>query len=410
MKDTNTTMTTSRLAVAALLGFALASVPACKKPAPAPTADPSGTAAAQAAIPTRFARVEARKLDRSLEVSGTLDADERSEVAAQTGGAVLKVLIDSGSRVKKGDVLVELDGREASLRVATANATAKQQLARLGIERGQKFDPEAVADVRSAREARDLAVLEYDRAKRLFDAGGVTQAALDQAKSGAERARAQYDAARNGAEQAWAGLAAAEAQARLSAKGADDTRIRAPFDGAVVEKRIAPGEYAQPGRVVAVLVRDNPLRLRIDVPEADVGGVAEGRAVELKVAAHPGRTFQGVIKRIGASVKVQSRTLPVEAEVPNDQGILRPGFFATARVALAGEATDALVVPKAAIGTSGSSSRVFVRSGNRVAERLVTVGRDVGELVEVRGAIKEGDEVAVDAIAELSDSAEIAAR
>jgi RND family efflux transporter MFP subunit len=401
----------SLLAVA-LMVVGVGSVMGCKKKTPAPTADAQATAAAanKGPVAAQFAKVETRKLPRALEVSGTLDPDERSEVASPGSGTVLKVNIDVGSRVKKGDVLVELDGRESSLRLAGANATTQQQLARLGIKPGDKFDADATPEVRAAKEARDLAISEAERMQALFDRGAVTQQQLDQAKSGAERARAQYDAARNGADQAWAGLLAAQAQAGLSSKAVGDSRIRAPFEGSVVEKRVSPGEFANTGRVVAVLVDDNPLRFRFDVPEADVGGIEVGRPVELSVAAHPGKIFKAEVKRVGASINAKNRTLPVEAEIANDDGKLRAGFFAKARIALEGEATESLLVPKAAVGQTGSSARVFVRSGTRVSERLVTLGREVDGMVEVRGQLAATDEVAIEAVDQLSDGAAVAPR
>jgi RND family efflux transporter MFP subunit len=383
----------------------------CSRSSPPPPASSvvAGASSASASVPVRFAKVESRMLPRTLEVSGTLDADERSEVAAQTGGAVVKVEVDVGSRVKEGDVLVRLDARDAALRAASASATATQQSARLGIRAGEKFDPLTVPDVRAAKEAMDLAVSEADRTKALFDSGTVSQAAWDQARSQAERARAQYDVARNGVDQTWAGMLAAQAQARLAQKAQDDTLIRAPFAGAVVEKRIAPGEFAAPGRVVVVLVRDNPLRLRMDIPETDVSEIALGKRVEMTVAAYPGRTFSGEIKRIGASLKQASRTLPVEAEIPNDAGELHPGFFARAQVAVAQGEAQALLVPRNAVGHTGNTSRLFVRAGDRVLEKLVTVGRDAGDLVEVKGQIAAGEEVAVDHVDTLTDGAEVAA-
>jgi RND family efflux transporter MFP subunit len=399
----------SHAAVAAVVAMAVASFGCSRSSAgsPPPPASSAATGASSASAPIRFSKVEARTLPRTLEVSGTLDADERSEVAAQTGGAVVKVEVDVGSRVKEGDVLVRLDGRDAALRAASASASATQQSARLGLKSGDKFDPLTVPDVRAAKEAMDLAVTDADRTKALFEGGSVSQAAWDQARSQAERARAQYDVARNSVEQAWAGLLAAQAQARLAQKAQDDTVVRAPFAGAVVEKRIAPGEFAAPGRVVVILVRDNPLRFRMDIPETDVSEIALGKRVELTVAAYPGRKFSGEIKRIGASLKQASRTLPVEAEIQNDGGELHPGFFARAQVAVAQGEVQALLVPKAAIGQSGSTSRLFVRAGDRVLEKLVTVGRDLGDLVEVRGQIAAGEEVALDRVDSLTDGAEV---
>jgi multidrug efflux pump subunit AcrA (membrane-fusion protein) len=125
------------------------------------------------------------------------------------------------------------------------------------------------------------------------------------------------------------------------------------------------------------------------------------------VASAPGKPVRGVVKRVGASVKQQSRALPVEAEVPNDDGRLKPGFFARAEILLSGGDAPALLVPRAAIGSTGTASRVFVRAGTRVVERLVTAGREVDGLVEVRGAVTAADEVATDAVDKLADGAEI---
>ncbi|MFO0762722.1 MAG: efflux RND transporter periplasmic adaptor subunit [Byssovorax sp.] len=381
---------------------------ACKR---APDSDKTPVAAAAADAPSmpavRFTKVIEQSLPPTLEVSGTLAADESSEVAAPGAGIVQSVEIDVGSRVKKGDVLVRIDGRDASLRLAQANAARAQAQARLGMPAGQAFDPKKMAEVRAAKEAMDLAVTDADRTKTLFDSGGVPQAQWDAARARAEQARAQYDAALNGAQQAWAGLAAADAQANLAQKAVSDTVIRAPFDGAVAERRISVGEFCQVGKVVAVVVQQDPLRLRVDVPEADAGQIAEGREVTVSVAAYPGRTFRGTVKRIGASIKAQTRALPIEAEVQNPDGALKPGTFARALIALGGAERKALLVPRGAVGTSGSASRVFVRAGTRVIERIVTVGRENDGNVEVRGTLAANDEVATTEVDKLSDGAEI---
>jgi RND family efflux transporter MFP subunit len=175
----------------------------------------------------------------------------------------------------------------------------------------------------------------------------------------------------------------------------------------VAERRISAGEFAQMGRVVAVVVRDNPLRFRVDIPESDSGKVAEGKEVTITVASFPGRVFHGKVKRIGASMKAQSRALPIEIEVPNDEGSLKPGSFARAQIALGAGDAPAFFVPKSAIGTSGSASRVFVRVGNRVSERIVSLGRELDGLTEVKGTLTAADEIATDAVEKLSDGAEV---
>ncbi|HEU4410396.1 MAG TPA: efflux RND transporter periplasmic adaptor subunit [Polyangiaceae bacterium] len=363
--------------------------------------------AAPAAVRVRFARAEHRSLPPVLEFNGTLDAEQSSEVATQVAGVVSKIPVDVGTRVKRGETLAVLDTRDAGLRVTQAQANAEQARARLGLDPGEKFDPNLVPDVRAAREAMDLANTEAARAKSLVESGAASQAAYDNARSAAERAKAQYDAALSSARQSWASYGAAQAQLSQAQKAAADSVIRAPFDGAVAERKINVGEYANTGRALVTLVQDHPLRLRLDVPENDLPRLGVGSRVVVTVAAYPGRTFEGVVRRIGASVRAQSRTLPVEAEVPNDKGELRPGFFARASVVLQGQNESAIVVPQAALGTTGSSTRVFVRAGGRVSERLVLVGRQAGDLVAVSGNVAPGDEVAVENVAQLSDGVEV---
>jgi RND family efflux transporter MFP subunit len=385
----------------------LATGASCKKPsgdAPRAVAD-SATRAAGPEV--RFVRVIERKVPAALELSGTLAADETSEVASSTGGVVVKIAADVGDRVKKGDVLVQLDARDPALHLSAANAQTAQALARLGIKAGERFDPEKMAEVRAAKEAMDLAVSNAERMKALFDQQSIAAAAWDQARTQAEQARAQYEATVNGARQAYAAMLGASSQAGLASKAVGDASIRAPFDGAVAERRISVGEFAQPGRVVAVVVHDNPLRLRVDVPELDVGKIALGKSVTVSVDAFPGRVFHGVIKRVGASMKAQSRSLPIEAEVPNEEGELKPGFFARASVEFGKGESSAFFVPRVAIGSSGSAARVFVRATNRVTERIVAVGRELDGLVEVRGAFAPTDEVAIDSVDKLNDGVEV---
>ena len=392
-------------ALALLLSFA----PACAKKGAEQKAKPAETAATAEPTPSvKFAKVNERKLSPTLELTGTLAADETSEVAAATAGIVTKVEIDVGTRVKKGDVLVQLDSRDPALRAQAADASAAQAMAKLGVKSGQKFDANNVAEVRAAKESMDLAVSEADRTKKLYEGGSIAASQWDQARSRAEQARAQYEAALNGAMQGWSGLAAAQSQANLARKSVADTSIRAPFDGAVAERRASVGEFAPMGKVVAVVVRDETLRLRIDVPETDASKVTEGKEVTLTVAAHPGKTFKGIVKRVGASLKAQSRTLPIEAEVANADGLLKPGYFARAYVELGEGGTNALFVPRAAVGSSGSASRIFVRSGNRVVERIVTLGREIDGEIEVRGSnIGPNDEVAIERVDLLHDGVDV---
>lgn len=400
-----------RGALVVWLGVVLvSSAVGCNKKAPEATAS-TDTPVERVPVATKFDKAQVKMLEMSIELSGTLAAAETSEVAALVPGAVTKVNVDVGSRVKKGDVMVELDRREAALRAAQASAQQRQASDRLGAGMtGGKFDPNQVPEVRAAKEASDLAQMDADRTKALLDTGAVSPAAWDQARTRAEQARSQYDSALAAAKQGQAALAGASAATGLASKSVSDSLIRAPFEGSVAEKRISVGEYATPGKVMVVVVSDNPVRLKIDVPEADVGRLKADAKVEATVAAYPERVFEGVVKRIGASVRQQSRALPVEAEIRNDDGALRPGMFARARVVVPGAPTRAIVVPMTAVGNTGSNARIFVKTGDKVVERLVVTGRHAGNQVEVIGELKEGEEVAVSDLDKLSDGTAVTVR
>ena len=396
---------TSVVVLAAALSFA-----ACKRGGEGATADTARATAStesRAPVPAKLEAVQVKMLPQSIELSGTLDADETSEVATQVAGLVKQVNVDVGTRVKKGDPMVVLDPRDASLKAQQAVATQEQAKARLGLDPGQKFDPMLVPDVRAAKEALDIAQLDADRTKQLFDTGTVSQAQWDAARTTLQQRKAQYDAAVAAARTAYATLSAAESATSLAQKQVADSTIRAPFDGSVAEKRVSLGEYANVGKVVAVVVADQVLRLRVDVPEADIGKVKLGSKVDVSVAAFPDRTFEGTVKRIGASLKQQSRTLPVEAEIPNQDGTLRAGLFAKAQLAVPGTDKRATLVPESAIGSTGSSSRVFVFKSGHVVEKLVKAGRRYGDKVEVVGDLAEGDRVAVTNVDKLVDGAEV---
>ncbi|MCC6217221.1 MAG: efflux RND transporter periplasmic adaptor subunit [Polyangiaceae bacterium] len=395
-----------RPALLAGLGLlALAGAPsACRRATP--TSEPPIAASAEAPRPVRFVKVTAAALPRALEVDGTLEARERSLVAAQAGGAVRETKVELGSRVKRGDPLVVLDTRGAALRAASAAAAARQARARVGAAK----TIEDSADVKGAREGYELARREAERAERLASEGAISASALDQARTARERAAAALDIARSGAEQARAMVVGANAQLALAHKELTDGRVRAPFDGAVVERRVSVGEFVGMGQVVAILVDDTVLRLRFDVPEADSGRISLGAKVTLGVAAQPGRTFEAKVTRIAPSVTATSRRLPVEAELPNTDAALKPGYFARATVELGGKPEESLLVPQAAIGKSGTASRVFVRDGGRVVERLVVVGRKQGDLVAVEGDLRAGDEVATSEVERLGDGVAVAAQ
>jgi membrane fusion protein (multidrug efflux system) len=260
--------------------------------------------------------------------------------------------------------------------------------------------------VQTARSSFELAQNEFNRIQSLLEQRVVSQSEFDQRRTQMEAARQQYEAAKNGAAQQYQALQGARARVALAAKASADTVVRAPFQGLVAERLVSVGDYVTKGMKVAVVVRVNPLRVRLTVPEQFVASVAIGARVDFDVDSYPGRHFAGTVRFISPALEANQRALTVEAAVPNDGNELKPGLFATARIEQPAR-TPGVVVPATAVQTSGGTSRVYVVTGDHVEERVVTIGTTVDSLVEITNGVKAGDRVATANVAQLADGVKV---
>ena len=337
---------------------------------------------------------------------GSLMAEEQADVAAETAGRVVSAPVERGTPVTQGAELVRLSPTETDAQLKEAEANAAQLEARLGLTNGAAFDVNAVPEVQNAKAGADLAQAEFARIKSLLDQRVVSQSEYDQRRTQAEAARQQYDAAKNGASQQFQMLQAARARVALARKAVADTVVRAPFTGSVAQRLVAVGDYVNRGTKVAVVVRVNPLRVQLTIPEQFISAVRVGQPVNFEVDAYPGQQFTGTIKYVSPSLQAEQRALTIEATVPNPTGMLKPGLFATARIERA-ERTSAVLVPKEAVQVVSGTSRVFVVNGDHVEERIVTTGDAVGELLEITTGLKSGERVATKSVGQLADGTKV---
>ena len=351
---------------------------------------------------------EQRTLPDGVDVTGTLMADAQTEVAAESAGRVLAVNVERGSVVRAGEVLARLDGEDARNQLLEAEAIEGQTMAKLGLTPGAAFDPAQTPDARKARATMERAEADHQRYAKLVDAGLVSRSEYELRRAESLTARAQYDAEVNNARQLYQTLLAQRARTGVTRKAAHDTDVRAPWDGLIAEKHVQPGQFVQRGARIATLVRVDPLRVELAVPETGVAAVRRGQKVEFHVQAHPERTFAGQIAYVGPSLRAESRALVVEALVPNRDGRLSPGLFATARIELPA-ARPSVVVPAAAVRTEAGVSTAFVVKNERAELRLVQLGRELpGDLVEVQRGIVAGEKVVAKAVPQLGDGSVVA--
>ena len=195
-----------------------------------------------APVAVRAAAVQPQAIDRFLRVTGSLAADEKADVAAETGGRVIETPVERGTRVTAGTVLVRISATEADASLREAEANAAQLEARLGLVAGQPFEPLKVPDVLNAKASLDWAEADFARIKALLDQKVVSQAEYDQRLTQVQAARQQYQTAQNGAQQSFRSRQAARARVDLARKSAADTVVRAPFSGIVAERLVSTGD------------------------------------------------------------------------------------------------------------------------------------------------------------------------
>jgi RND family efflux transporter MFP subunit len=383
--------------------LALVALPACSAgDAKAREQSPAATAA----LSVQTTAAVQQPIARFVRATGTLTAEDQASVAAETAGRVVATPVERGSRVNAGAELVRIAATETEAQLHEAEANAAQIEARLGLTAGSQFDVNSVPEVQNAKASFNLAQEEFNRIKSLLDQRVVSQSEYDQRRTQLEATRQQLEAAKNGAAQQYQMLQAARARVALAKKAFTDTVVRAPFAGAVAERLVSPGDYVTKGMKVAVVVRVNPLRILLTIPEQSVSAVSVGQPVDFEVDAYPNRRFAGSVKYVSPALQAERRALTVEAVVPNPEGELKPGLFATARIEQK-EKTPAVLVPSGAVQTTAGTSRVFVVSGDHVEERIVGVGQPVGDLVEITKGVSSGERVATTNLGKLADGVKV---
>lgn len=396
-------------------------------------------------VPT--AQVTIQSIPTYIEATGNLAGDESTDVAPNVSGKIVEVNFDVGSFVQQGSVLVRLDPRDAQIRLdqvlaqaeqqkkgidqANANvnqaiASLRQTQARLGIGDGETFKIEDFSQVRETRAQLVLAERELERAARLLASGDVSQGFYDQKKAQRDQllgrldesrsnanvaikaistAQAQVESARAAAAGAKAAYDASEAQIAQARKGISDTNVYAPFSGYVSERIANIGQYISPNTPnakIATIVRTSTLRLQIDIPEQEIGKVATGQGVSLQTSAYPDRSFAGTIARILPGLDETARTLTVEAEVQNVDGLLKPGQFATVRITQS-KPEPAVMIPATAVKADGDVNKVYVIKEGVAREQFVQLGLLENNMIQVKQGVIEGDVVATGNLDALRD-------
>lgn len=339
--------------------------------------------------------------DTTLRLTGTLIADEKAEVASTANGIVQEVYVERGSLVEKGALLVKVDPIDVENALREANAGIDELKAALGWDEtrdAKGYDVENHPGVRMAKAALDLTALNNERISKLYAQGAVSKAQYDQANTEYESAKQRHQQALQQARQLYQSYKTANVKLKTLHKVLDDTTIEAPFTGWVTQRYVSKGERVSTnpmgaGANVASMVKVDPLRLLLTVPQQDIARVLPGQQVRFRVDSFPDKTFTGEVRYVSPSVENVTRSMSVEALVPNPEHLLRPGFFVTAELVLPEKRTE-YYVPESAVIHENDVAKVYVvRSGVAVAQ-VVSVGETKEGRACVLTGLAEGDVVA----------------
>ncbi|NHA15402.1 efflux RND transporter periplasmic adaptor subunit [Thioalkalivibrio sp. XN279] len=286
---------------------------------------------------------KSRALVDEVEALGTTRAREAVEITSRISSVITAINFREGETVEAGTILVELDNAEE--RAALAEAEAR------------------VIDSRA----------QFRRARELLASKTVSESQVTQLEATMNADEARLRAA----------------QARL-----EQTLIRAPFAGRVGLRQVSPGSLVNPTIAITTLDDVSSVRLDFTVPETFLGVLATGQRIAARSVAFEDRLFQGEVRTINTRVDPVTRAVTIRADLPNDDGLLKPGMFLTVR--LAGQSRERVVIPEAALVPEGDRQNVYLVRDGRAWRTEVSVGRRLPGEVEILDGVRAGDEIVVE--------------
>jgi multidrug efflux pump subunit AcrA (membrane-fusion protein) len=372
--------------------WALAMLSCGRRAADAPSARQGQVIAVRVQRPDRIQRPV------SVAASGTVEAVQTVDLGFQVGGRVGRVLADEGQTVQRGQLLAEIETADYQYGLQAAEGQAG--IAQAGLDKAQAGT--RAEELEQAKAAYERAEDEYQRYRQLYERKSMAPVDFAKVEAGYRAARAQYEMARNGARKedraaSRAAVEQAQAQVGLNRKRVADTRLVSPIDGIVARRSIDPGEMAGAGLPVFSIVALNPARVRVGIPEADIGRIHKGQRARIAVPALDNQEFTGTVELVGVAADPNSRTFTAKIVVPNPALQLKVGMIAEASVEASGN-LDVLVIPgEAIVHDPQGSTLVYVYYPNRkqVHARRVEIGTVQGRGVEINAGISAGELVVV---------------
>ncbi|MEP6946316.1 MAG: efflux RND transporter periplasmic adaptor subunit [Acidobacteriota bacterium] len=389
-----------------------------------------------APIAITVGKSETRSVQATLTATGSLVANETSDIAPKVAGKVANVYVNVGQFVSQGAMVIKIDDTNAKTLLSSAQASVRQATsgvrqaeAKLGLGPNGQFNASAIPEVRAAEANYQQALAQLKQAENneqryrdLIESGDVAMMTYEQYRTARDTARAQAASAKemrdvtvNTARQNNQAIASAKAavdsaqQLVIQAQQAIvDTIVRAPFPGYISNRPTAVGEYVTSASIVATILRTNPIKVDIQVAEADVPGITIGRGVSVQVDAFKDRRFAGTVSAVNPAIDTSSRSAVVEALIENNDNSLRAGMFASVQITRQG-GSNGVFVPTAAVfnDRTTQSYRVFTIKDGIATLQVVQPGPEENGYYQILSGLEGDQTVAISNVDQLYEGAAV---
>ncbi len=374
-----------------LIPFALG-LAGCSEP---PSEATSGTKAPPIAVSA--VTVAEQQIPSIYEATGTVRARTSTVIAAKLLGYVREVKVQTGDRVKEGQLLVTLDARDLDVNSRKAEAA---------LDEVRSSIPEADSAVAGAKANLDLAQTTFNRMQELWNKTSISHQEFDEASAKLKAAQSAYEMARARRAQLDAQAARVQQDIRSTEVARSYAEITAPFAGVVTAKSVDPGTMAVPGAPLLTVEREGAYRLEASVDESHLAAIRVGQPVSVKLDGID-RTLDARVSEIVPTVDAASRSYTVKIDLPTAPG-LRSGAFGRASFSLGSRSP--LTIPAGAVTERGQLQSIVVAENGVAHTRLITIGQKVKDQVEVLSGLSAGEKVIFPVPPGLADGAAVEVR
>ena len=394
----------TKFTILTAIGFLAMSVVSCAQKSEAAAEKPPVVKGA------RVERASMSPVEDYYEATGTVRSKTTTVLSSMIMGTIISLRAREGDKVRAGQVIVEIENRDASAQLQKADAGLRQA------QEGLAEVEQAINAAKSAQAAAEanqrLADSTYARHRALLERKSVSPQEFDEAKSKQEMAEAEARRAADNLkmlaakrQQALAGIDQAKAEVANGQVFVSYGRITSPISGVVVAKHTEVGSTAAPGAPFLTIEDGSRYRLEVAVEESQLGKIRMGQRARVRIDALGADDLEGGVSEITPAADPMSRSDTVKIDLPARQS-LRSGLYGVARFA-SGQ-RQAILIPQKAVAQRGQLVGVFVVDDADVARlRLIKTGKSYGESVETLSGLSDGERIVVDGVANVRDGVKI---